>query len=451
MIIKKILLGIISTSCFFLFFIGLQVNGIISLDFNIMKLLPIIGVATLLSIFLIFYFSVKEIKSLSKKDIISISFLFIFLFPFILKGPFFIPPSDPIYHADNLWKVLNDYNKDESSLKLYKGNQNKILNKSIFVLLGILIQKDISENKYLLIFLFHFFNVVMLVLAAYFSSRIYGLNAKWSFFSTLTMVFFFGTNRFSFLSYYSLGGVFINIQIYWLLSSIVLKTVLLSKRRLKNTIEKHWRLILVFITIFPLYYDNHKQEVMFLFFLSLIVSFLFLWNRYHRIKKNWKMSGLVLLVVFLFLIYIPTLFFLNQNTLQNSKYIWSEEKFRLAALGNLGNIYFYGKIFEGRVMDTLGIVGLIPLFSFLFYFFFNIFFQTKKKVINNKKLIFFIPGLLPFTIFFIPILNLIWLIVIPLPEVYWRICYFSQFWITISFILMRIELSFRRFFLVWKV
>jgi hypothetical protein len=188
----------------------------------------------------------------------------------------------------------------------------------------------------------------------------------------------------------------------------------------------------------PLIYYNHKQESGFLFFVySLTYNIVILRtfsfkNRMQRFKK-W-----FLLLMFLILFFPFGL--LGKLGAQNPFYTL-EKLISLKDHISTGSfLWIFGNINGPRVFDTLGILGFAPLIVFLFLILNKNFL---KKALSGKKNTFIlalIPGLLPFWIILIPFNLFIWMKGISMSsEVFWRFCYLSQFWISISYFLYKLE------------
>jgi hypothetical protein len=92
-----------------------------------------------------------------------------------------------------------------------------------------------------------------------------------------------------------------------------------------------------------------------------------------------------------------------------------------------------GKIWDYRVIDTLGIMGVVPLLLSIFYFW-----PDFMKDDMDKKSRIFILGILPFIGFCIPLYHFIWVSNSPV-TLYYRLCYSSMFWLSITYFLYHME------------
>ncbi|MBK8352453.1 MAG: hypothetical protein IPL21_12445 [Saprospirales bacterium] len=188
----------------------------------------------------------------------------------------------------------------------------------------------------------------------------------------------------------------------------------------------------------PILYYNHKQEAGFLLFVYIlaysifIVKSLSITNGLYR----YKTKSIILMALVLFFpfglfnqIGMDNPFFSVNGLVSLKEHISTNSIFWI--LGNLNG---------PRVFDTLGLLGFAPFFVFIYFIFRR---KKMKRVLDGKEntfLLAMLPGLLPFWIILIPLNVVIWMKGINMStEVFWRFCYFSQFWISISYIFFRIE------------
>ena len=287
------------------------------------------------------------------------------------------------------------------------------------------------EVKLFLIDILHGLYIAFASTILYCVSRNSGLPAKWSFLSVIIAILFMGTNRFSYFRYYSYGPSFTSLCIYWLWISAFFFS--------KNIINILYGVIL-FIPATIILLVNHMQESVFLTF---ILFFWLIINLTEKIclskndKKNILMWGSILFSIFFlfpqlqrvqnifhsiinfFPISIPSTWENNRNLV----YYWN-------------NIHIMGKIWipHYRVMDTIGLMGFIPLILSPLLFFCK---KGRFSKAAQKRII--LLGTLPFLIYCTPLCHYLWVAHVQ-AFVYYRIAYISLFWIIIAYFLYLIEI-----------
>lgn len=387
----------------------------------------LVSFLVLFSIIHLFYLSLNKVNFYFRKDGIVLILVVSVLLPFIWRGPFFQPPSDPIFHAQVMWDFIGANHFDHEN--------RSVIGKSIFAALHLLYQPETWGEKLNILWTFHLITSILLILSAYFSGRLFGLNAKWAGFSTLFFAISFGTSYFSYLNYYSLAPTSINLSFYWLLSGLLFRTILIDKKNNKLFFFETLYYFGLIIFIAPILFYNHKQEVGFLFFILELGAMVFLVRLPNRNFFNLK-NKFILISLFLFFPFTWISNFIPQLGIVNSKQLGIFQNH----ITSYSTIWYFGRINGPRVFETLAVYGYIPVL-FLFTYLVYIFFLAKKKFhLNSFFVLALIPGLIPFWIILMPTNLLIWLKGIDQStDVFWRFCYTGQYWITISFILHQLE------------
>ena len=408
--------------------------GILGDNFNYSTSNPIsfIGISFLVfSLFgYIIYLAFLELKIRNKEDFYIITFLIFFVSIIsINRGPFFQPPSDPIFHSGLLWDYL-----DANTFDL---ENRALITKSIFATIYFFSEPTSWLSRFRVILSIHTICILFLIISCYVSSRLYGLTPKWSFFSSLIFILFFGTNQFSYISYYSLAPTSINLSFVWLISALLLRNTFHFRMEAFHFFKIIYISFIGFL-LTPLFYYNHKQESGFLFFVYFLTynivilrTFSFK-NRLQRFKK-W-----FLLLMFLILFFPFGL--LSKLGAQNPFYTLEKLNSLKDHISTGSFLWIFGNINGPRVFDTLGILGFAPLIVFLFLILNKNFLKKALSGEKNTFILAIIPGLLPFWIILIPFNLFIWMKGISMSsEVFWRFCYLSQFWISISYFLYKLE------------
>ncbi|NUM42165.1 MAG: hypothetical protein HUU45_11115 [Leptospiraceae bacterium] len=375
--------------------------------------------------FYIVLFSFKLLKANYKKEIFSIFILFVISIPVFLSGPFFQPPSDPIFHSGLVWDFLD---KNE-----FNYINRAIIIKSIFASLNYLTTPIEWVSKSRLVLALHIISSAMMILSTHISSRLFGLNLKWAIFSTILFIVFFGTSFFGFIGYYSLAPASVNFAFYWLISSLLFRSILIYEVGKNFFYSKFFLVSVLGISLTPIMYYSHRQEAGFFFFVyslaivTLLIKFLYKSTLKPIIKK--------IILGFVFLI----LFFPNSILLNSKNPIFVVKEFETYGEHTFGFYpWLFGNIFEKRAMETFGILGFIPIVVFLGVFFYN---RIVNRSLSKKEGMFYfemLPGLLPFWIILFPLNLYIW-IKGAHSGVFWRFAYTSFFWVSIGCIFQRME------------
>ena len=427
-ILFHLIFGIVPLSI--LFCLGLEKNliffksGSITYYFSQFVLLLII----LLSIIYIFYFLIITWNKKNKYEILYFCITYILCLPLILKGPFYLPPSDTIFHGNLLW--------DSLFLDSFKNLPNReFISKIIFSFLYENSNTTIWFSRLNIIFYFHLFTSSFLLFSVYFSSRILGLKIKWSIVSVFIMILFFGTNRFSYFTYYSVAPSSINMGLYWLFTSLLLNLAFYDKLIKLENIVKLIYLYFIGFLISPILYYHHKQEVGFLLYIYLLVFIIFSIKLLTQCKYYFFRNYICLpflIITFLFPQLTPfkrILPILNLNF---------DDNFNPHIL-IIKNIIIIGKLNGPRILDTLSFYGLIPFIAAIIFLLLPRHYKYNSYEKSKNFFIAMIPGLMPFWILLVPLNILIWAKSISASEVFWRLTYTTQFWIPIAYLLQIIE------------
>lgn len=357
-------------------------------------------------------------------DSIAIIALLVLILPIIINGPFFQPPSDPVFHAELLWDSI-----DENNFNL---PNREFISKAIFKSFYSLSEPIKFKNRLALLHVFHAISCYLMAISVYFSSRVYGLVPKWSLFSSLTMFLFFGTNRFSFISYYSLAPSSLNFSFIWLFNSIIFNQVYNTKICSLDRLERNSIVFLSIFFLMPILAYNHFQEILFLgYMISINIVFLL-----YKLIKIYKKPTYFFYAGFLLLYFFP--FSILHRYEIDIPYIkkWHEFDYFFQDLYSYyGTPWIFFRPTAPRIWDTLGVMGIIPIVSILFL-------SYGKSKWNNNHFKFLIPGIMPFWIYLIPTNMVLWTGVMPYSgEVFWRVTYISQYWISVSYLLYIIEIQ----------
>jgi len=272
----------------------------------------------------------------------------------------------------------------------------------------------------------------LLMVGLFILSKSAGLPNRWAFMSIIIAFLFFGTNRFSYFSYYSMAPSFSSILMYWLWTATFF-------------FKKSWKdillgLLMAVISI-PILYTNHIQEVAFVLF---IASIWLIWNISERIwhwLRHFQVWMKLIYIICLFLLLFTVIQFeFFQNLLSQIFYQNAWQKNQEVVVFWKG-FHVMGKIWSYRVNDTLGLVSTIPILLCIAFLW-----PRLIRINREMKIRIMILGILPFVICFIPAFHFIWVSNSKI-GIYYRLCYSSIFWITIAYFLYGLE---GRFLIYWK-
>ncbi|MEM7181107.1 MAG: hypothetical protein AAF518_09350, partial [Spirochaetota bacterium] len=372
--------------------------------------------------FLLGYIIFQYCYTCIKEDIVCIfilSFVGYFLF---MNGPFLMPPSDPLFHLNYMWQ--GTYN-----LKyLFIAKQK--LNSIFFYLLFWIRNPDSFFSAFELVQMYHLCIVYYLICSAYFASRVINLPPFWSVLSVLIMLLFFGTNRFSYVSYYSLTPSAINMGLYWLFSALLFSSLWRVKEFVWRDLKIMINITILIVLLTPIVYNSHAQESGFLFFTLLFTFYILLYK-----VRNFELSlSMQLLVSIIFLSTTAVLFFPYLKIFHSIVNVYR----LIQASGFLNNYGTHWLLLDWkvpRIWDTLGIFGVFPWMLVIFYPLSHFLLQKRHFLYRNLKLSLCL-SLVPIWMLLVPFNLFVWASSITnIAHVLWRATYSSQFWISISFFL----------------
>lgn len=400
-----------------------SLNHFFSYPLNIIFSIEIIGIIGWFTFYLtLIYIGIKRLKEIFIILIFSTS-----IASFI--GPFLEPPSDPLDHIG----YINDYCDKKSNIVL---RQNRGL--IHYSMIGNFVCKNNEkldlDNTLFRIQISHGLIVGLLLVAIYLVGVRIGLPDKWSLLSLLIAVLFFGTNRFSYFTYYSLGPTSTSILIYW---------IWIYKFFFQKNIKDILLGLIAFIIFSPIILVNHKQEILFFLFLIPIWIIIFSFEKYfiidfkkllinHRLNKN----NFYIFVFLVFLVFFVIPFFINiEHYINRYHYISCINGVICSKDASimLNGVPIFAKLWENRIYDTLGLVGILPVF--LSFFLLRPGYIEKNPEYRIRVLII---GILPAIIYCTPLYNSI-LANLVVKEVYYRVCYSTFFWVTIAYTLYNLH------------
>jgi hypothetical protein len=373
----------------------------------------------------------------------------------ICCGPYLEPPGDPIDHLKRAHSFCG-----KSGDQVQRSNSGLWHYSMISSILCYGNQPDRPQIKLIKIDLIHGLFWAVSAVVVFGLSISAGLPGAWAFLSVVVAFLFFGTNKFSYFSYYSFAPSFSSIILYWLWVSIFFFK--------KNRRDMATGIVFAIILI-PILAVNHVQESVFLIFI------VFIWLCVNIHQKTWRLfkengsvhsrnlgfsdgvlnveersnlpkrllnifrsrvKSVYVLVIFVFFFIVPQFEFfqefLSQYFLLND---WEKNQ-KLVFSWN--GIHLIGKIWSYRVNDTLGFIGVATLFFSIALLWFK-----RETVSTERKSRIIILGILPFIVYFVPFFHFIWVSNCKWTpyhiRYYYRICYSSMFWITISFFIFELQ------------
>lgn len=367
------------------------------------------------------------------KELIFI-FMAFFLVGYFL-GPYLEPPADPLEHLRRVYSYCglssNDIPRSNQGFWHYPMSGSFLCNEYLT-----------QTPTYTLrtIDFLHGMYQGMLMSALFVVGTSSGLPSRWSFFAAFTAFLFFGTNKFSFFSYYSLAASASSILIYWLwVAAFFFKKN--GKSFLSGT-------LFVFLSL-PILWVNHTQEAAFLGLVFVIWAFFYfhtwIWGKLRYIlrtkKQSFKVGKIIYLFILLMIFVVLPQFSqvyewvsdLNHDSLSVFKYNWRTNQYLL-----LHWIPFYpvGDFIGHRVSDSLGIMGFLPILIAVPL----LFFKPLGTSIAWFRIV--VLSLLPLVVLFIPLLSSIWIFSLKAAtaaDVYWRVVYSSFYWMALATVLFKYE------------
>jgi len=358
-----------------------------------------------------------------------VSTILIFMTFFCLgyfTGPFLEPPADPIEHLQRTYAVCQ---KNTDSIS--KTNRGFFHYNMSGVFLCPRYFEANPEKTLRTINALHGVYWGLMLVTIVIVGRSAGLPDRWAFAGGMIAFLFFGTNRFSYFSYYSFSPSFSSLTICWLWTAKYF-----FKTRRKEILSG----LIAAIVILPVLWANHEQEAVFL------VIFLSVWlfwtvhcsvwdwidnqGQPNQTKRRLKIKISYCIALFAVLFVLPQFVLFNSfigkisinnfwSANQNSVYFWH-------------GLHISGKVWGNRIHDTLGMVGFAPLILFPFSMLFK---GSNIQKRNTNRII--LLALVPFFIYFLPLFHVVWLYNVK-PVVYWRVSYASMYWLFIAYFLYRL-------------
>jgi hypothetical protein len=351
-----------------------------------------------------------------------------FFFLGFAQGPFLEPPSDSLDHIGRTHsfcgKKISELPIKNRGFWQYSMNSLIICTDSPTVVPESFLKKiDYLNGLY--------WGLAVTILFAL--SKSAGLPDRWSIFSVFCCFLFFGTNRFSYFSYYSLAASWTSMIIYWMWIA-----AFFFKHSFKNALFG----IVFGVIALPILWVNHFQEAVFMGFILLV------WLLLNLNKWVWALNGngrnKLIAISTVKLIYVGLLIFLlfllpQLNTFKNivsDIFVADHWEYNSAKIiVTLGDMHLWGKVWGYRINDTLGLMGFLPIPLSIIAFCVPRRFYSVLYPYNGKMLV---VGLLPFIYLFFPLFNYVW-VSNAYYQVYYRICYSSIFWVTIAYFLFLSE------------
>ena len=349
-------------------------------------------------------------------------FLAFFLFGYY-KGPYLEPPADPLSHLQQSYSFL-----EKKSDQIIKGNRGlwHYSMSSVLMKRANVLQNPEKILRY--IDLLHGLYCGLLMSGLFILAKSAGLPGKWAFLAILICYLFFGTNRFSYFSYYSFAPTFSSILICWLWTAAFF-------------FKRGWKTILSGLVTggisLPIIWVNHFQEAAFIGFIIILWLMINLHEKVWpllrakhseaRLRINLKLIYLFVLILILFI--LPQFQFIQNNMpsfFERDNWLANQEPLVL-----WHGFHIIGKVWSYRIFDTLGLVGILPAFLFLLLLF-------SPSGIERKNIRIMLLGVVPFIVYFTPLFNFIWASNSDI-STYYRFCYCSMFWLSISFFLGELE------------
>jgi hypothetical protein len=336
-------------------------------------------------------------------------------------GPYLEPPADPLTHLQRSYSFIDKYSDDIAK------NNNGLWHYSMSsVALPDFSKTQDPEAVFSRIDLLHGIYCGLLMAAIFLVSKATGLPDRWCLLSCVIAFIFFGTNSFSYFRYYSFGPSFTSLMIYFLWTA-----VFFFKRQIKQLLLGLFAALLCV----PILITNHLQEAVFIAFIAVIMLSIVIGENLWRITTpRQRIAGCFILFGVLFI--MPQ--FESVQTLIGHYSLVNDWEKNQAVVYYWKGIHIMGKIWDFRVNDTLGFMGIAPLFIGIFFLW--------PGIINapaHVKVRALVLGILPLIIYCIPLFHLIWVTncVNRATRVryYYRICYSSMFWISITFFLFSIK------------
>jgi hypothetical protein len=359
--------------------------------------------------------------------------VFVLFFSFgVWFGPFLEPPADPLEHlrrthsfCDVQIDNLPTYFDIPTEVELPTNNKGLWHYSMSGIFLCSDQEKIQAEQMLRRINILHGMYLGILSVGMFILAKSTGMPGRWAFFSCLISFLFFGTNRFSYFSYYSLAPTFTSLFLYWLWTAIFF----FRKSFMALTSGVLFGLLLI-----PILWVNHIQEV---FLLSFLLGCWVLLNLHERI---WTLAGrsistslrslYLFLVVVLFFILPQIKFFRDFLASFFPRNLWEQNQHIVV---HWMGLHLFGRVWEFRVNSTFASIGLLVVLLAVPFFYPG---WIRKK--NAIKLRVFVLAVLPFIGYFIPLFHFSWLSLVEGRE-YYRLCYATMFWLFFAYMCWGLE------------
>ncbi|MCF8055220.1 MAG: hypothetical protein K9K37_01100 [Desulfocapsa sp.] len=372
--------------------------------------------------------------------------VFVLFFSFgVWFGPFLEPPADPLEHLRRTQSYCDT-----------QVDQLPTNNKGFwhYSMSGIFLCSDQEhvqpDNMLRRINVLHGTYLGVLCVGLFILGKSCGMPSRWAFFSCLISFLFFGTNRFSYFSYYSLAPTFSSLLLYWLWTAIFF---------FRKDFPALVGGVLFALLLIPILWVNHMQEV---FLLCFLLSCWVLLNLHERIwqlsrSKRQREQGVIhngpgsagekqrepgrsnamtlrgfylfsLVIIFFLLPQLES--FRNFLATFFPRNLWDHNQHIVV---HWMGFHLFGRVWEFRVNDSFTSIGLLVVLLALPFFYPN---WIRKH--NAVKVRVFVLALLPFIGYFIPLFHFTWLSLVEGRE-YYRLCYATMFWLFFAYFFWGVE------------
>lgn len=361
-------------------------------------------------------------------------FLVIFLTGYLI-GPYLEPPVDPLEHLRRTYaycekttqvvpqKNMGFWHYSMSGTILCNGFSDRGTPQ------GVLQKIDFVHGLY--------WGIMALALLALGKSA--GLPDRFAVLSVLIAFLFLGTNRFSYFSYYSLAPSFTSVFIFWIWTALFF-------------FRRDFKALLFGLVsgglLLPMLWINHQQEAGFLIIIMglWVVLYMNSWiNRIINIEEQrhfslhykhlLKYSYIITLAIIFFI--LPQFSFIKAFLSQF--FIHSFWNVNPAVIHTWDGVPMTAKLWGHRINDTLGLLGVLPLFLVLLLPVLKYFKVNHTKHCGRI----FILGSIPLLGYMVPLLHFIWASN-SRPDVHYRLCYMSMFWLPMAYIAYKCEPFFEK-------
>lgn len=390
----------------------------------------------MMAVLTLLYLGRKHIK------ITLIFFIFFYLIGFI-QGPFLEPPVDPFEHLNRTYAYcgISSYSVPEKNKGFWHYTMSGIflcnINNHPYriqdpVCLDCLGERLDPEDILTRIDLIHGLYQGMLVTALFLIGINSGLNLRWSIFSALMGFLFFGTNRFSYFSYYTLGASGTSMLIYWLWIGAFF-------------FNRGWNNILpgIYFGLIGYYilWVNHQQESVFLILILSIYIIINIYKQYVIISDKFFDNKFITKMVFFLILFLVFFILPVDESFKQSIQRYFPNNYWMANQNLTVELFSYftiGDIKGHRFLDSMGLFGFLPVIMTPI-----LCWNKFSNLSLNQRFRSIILGLLPLIVLFTPLLSFIWISNVSW-QTYWRITYASLYWVSIAFFMQGSEYYFKK-------